>query len=216
MATARLSDYDKGKIIRNFNVILNQVTNNKEFPIADEDMMAWGIRQMPKDLRIPYKYLMEHANHLVKTATYNASFYISSDNYKYEVSHYATWPCKNITIKVTDPLHKDVLEWVEWYYDMLKKIQAANRYQHGAIHSCTSAGQITRILPPEVIRFLPNKISTTLGDAERKSRIPRGFHHDENELENLLQMLALGSLSPTDHVGLNVAVPRRTTIAELE
>ncbi len=216
MATARLSDQDKGTIVHNFNAILTRVTNNKVFPLADEDMYAWGIRQLRKEIREPYEFLIERAKYLVSVASYNTSFFIESSEYRYEVSHYAKWPCKSLTIRETDPLHKAVLAYVEWYYDSINTTQAANRYQHNAIHCCTSAGQITRIFPPEVIRFLPDNIVGTLGDATRKSRIPESFSPNEEELENLMQMLALGSISPEDLTGLNIHVQSRNSIVEKE
>lgn len=214
MATARLTDYEKSSIASKICHVITRTELNKEFPIKEEDIFNWMQEQMEPRIREAYKMLSEECPALVSTcSSWQAIIKINSDTRRYRVSVSADIPMKDIYVLPTDPHHAEVIEWLEWTDDVDKKSARARRYCERLVYACTSVGQVKRLLPEEVMRFVPGQL-LDFSEVERRSRIPASLSLDADEMDNMLHMLTLGSLSPETRKGADVSIQRSDPLAD--
>ncbi len=206
MATARLTDNDKSEIAGNLSNVINRALNNKKFPLRKEKVFNWLSNQMKSTHRDAYLLLRDECPKLITNCrSWEANFFIRSDINEYKVSIHTKIPTPELRIHLNDPHYSDVLEWVKWYWELHAKVDEADTYAHHLIWGCTSVGQIKRLLPDEILRFVPSHL-LDFSEVERKSRVPRGVSQNTDQFENMMQMAALGALSPSEAKGVNTNV----------
>lgn len=210
MPTQRLSDTDKSWIESQFDQVLNRANNNKPFPVSEEDIPEWVFSTLPDSVAEAWKVCRQFDQRLVMTAGYYFNIeVICKDNigkYYLRCEEIGNVPNHKPVIDEGSMWYEEVLNWCDETHALSEKVHEAELYLESAIYSCTSAGQIARILPDDCLRFVPNTVLSSLQDAERKSRIPRGFKPDEEKAGLLLDMLALGSISPEERAGPDVTI----------
>lgn len=210
MATKRLADWDKNRITRDFNEVLKQALNNKKFPIEKDDFEEWARSLLPKKVLKSFNFLMEACEKLVNIPSkYNSGLTLvdTDQGGTYHLSTYdGITPYDNIPIPAEHPSYGEVLAWAKWYNETHKKITSAQNWLETCVYHCHSMGQVARVLDDEILRFVPDHIAKSLGGAERRSRMPRGFEIDKERHEELSNMLALGSLSPKKRQGADIWV----------
>lgn len=217
MATLRLSDSDKQQLCNQFFAELSRCRHNRKFPLKKKQIYKLGLTILPKDVRKAFRLLSEKAGYLVAEECRRATIQISDTNNEYRaIVSYIRWPSREDGIVPPDHEHYPVLlEWCQNFHEIHAKVELAGDYVRSIVCACTSAGQIKRILPDEVLRLLPAHITRSFGDAERQSRIPASFRPDPIAEENLVSMLALAAISPEKRKGIAVYLHRITIEVEL-
>lgn len=210
MPTMRLSPNDKSHIENQFHKVLNRAPNNYPFPVVKKELKEWAFSLMPESMADAYKLLKSYDKSLVQSCgwCFDIDVHLPNEEGIYLIRIDASMNLPNFKPNVLpgDNYHTEVVEWCKNVSDLDSRVAQASRYVSHAIDSCTSAGQIVRVLPEDCVRFVPNTILSTLADAERKSRVPRHFEPDPEKEKNVLDLLAIGSISPEDRPGLDVAV----------
>lgn len=201
MATARLSDDERSSIVNTIERITARALLNKEFPIAKEDATAWVISQLPKPIRKAYLLLKADEPELVTEKSYASDFRIKSDTMMFQIGIDAPVPRDHILVQPSDVHHADIIKWAEWEVDIKKKVDAADSYISELVYSCTSVGQLKRLLPQEIMRFIPKHL-LDFSEVERRSRIPASFTPVADDLESMMNMLTLGAISPEKRKGM--------------
>lgn len=213
MATARLNDDERQNISNAITRIIQRALHNKEFPVPKEEVTEWITNQLPKPIREAYRLLRADAPDLVIQQSYSCDFDICSDTYKYRIGISQPVPTNNIMVLTTAKYHAAVIEWVEWEVKTKNQSEDAESYIETLVWSCTSSGQLKRLLPQEVMRFIPNYL-LDFSQVERRSRIPNGFKPDTDRMENMLYMLTVGAISPEHCKGMAATSDYVTLIAE--
>jgi hypothetical protein len=209
MATARLSDDDKRSIRNTISKVINRALNNKKFPIKKDDVWGVAMDQMKKRHRKAYELLTNECSDLVtKTNRWGAYLRIQSPTHTYALMMSQRLPKSELIVRENYPCHAELLAWAEWYAELEEKLADANVFCAELIESCTSVGQVKRLLPDEALRFVPDHL-LDFSEVERRSRVPAGFTPEPDRMDNLMQMLALGSLSPEKRRGEEVTVAVR-------
>jgi hypothetical protein len=208
MATDRLSLSDKSRLEHTFTSTLSRSLNNKPFPINKEDILEFGIKCLPEDVGEHYAWLYNHDRKLVSYSSWRPEISITVEhptkpdmmmmrNYKIPID--GSLPRDPTICPESHPRFKEVLEWAEWYAGQSDQVRKATYYIEELVHACTSVGQIKRVLPPEVMSFIPEWMRKNFNQAIRKSRIPRAWavnDYNTPELEEIfMQTLALGAIS---------------------
>lgn len=218
MPTLRLGDQERSEIRQSFNEILERSKNNQPFPLQDHDFPEFGYEMLPSNIAHHYAELREHGEFLTKASVWNPDFKIRDDAYQYDISisgDAVVVPKDGLILPTTYYKHQEILEWAASYIEVAEKVSDARGFLSGMVECCSSTGQIKRLLTDEVMRFLPNHMMEHFNNAERRSRIPAGMCMDgfAEKMDNLTQMLALGSLSPSERVGsVDASVSSRTPI----
>lgn len=200
MATSRLSDDDKSQICRSVSNTLSRAMYNKKFPIPEDDITEWVTDQMPKAIRKAYRLLKADDSELITSQGYGVDFTIRSDTHKYQIGIAKTAPKNHILIRKKDKYHADVIKWVQWEVDTKRKVDNGTNYIEELVWACTSAGQLKRLLPEEIMMFIPECL-LDFSTVERRSRIPASFSPDKDRLEAMMYMLTIGSISPETYKG---------------
>lgn len=214
MPTERLSDDDKSTINGEMDAIINRAMFNKKFPVKSKDLFEWLVDQMPDSHQKAYRLLRAENKKLVSTSgTWGSKFKIRDANTEYTVQVTAKVPYDYVVVAENDSRNAEVVEWLLWYEDLKIKVDSASSYAATLVWACTSAGQLKRLLPKEVLRFIPTHL-LNFDDVERRSRIPRSFKPDSDKMDNLMQMLALGSLSPKERKGLDIELHHKTAFED--
>lgn len=207
MPTKRLSDYDRTRIHRSFGAVSRRALNSKPFPLTEEEIPEFGISLLEPKVAECYTYLQEFGVDLVRVSAYHPDFRIRSDTREFEVNMYrVSMPKDGLVVLENHPRYTEILAWAMHYHEIEKKVVSGNQYLRTVVNSCTSLGQIKRVLQDEIIRFVPERMQRHFAGAERQSRIPRGFTPDRERLEELANILAIGSLSPEEKPGVNASV----------
>ena len=212
MATERLTDDDKSTIVNKIDNITVRSLYNKKFPVDKEDIFEWVTNQMEQSHQDAYRLLrVENIDLTNSSSSWDSDFFIRSDSYTYKANIRYSLPLKSLEIRKTDPHHADVIEWIEWYYDLEQRVAQAREYCFKMVWACTSAGQIKRLFPDEALRFVPSHL-LNFNDVERMSRVPRSLALDGEQLENLMNMITLGAISPEERKGVIVSIATRDYI----
>lgn len=210
MPTQRLSDSDKSWIESCFSGVLVQAGNNIKFPLEEDDLKDWVLDTMPKHIRKPYEALRENAPRMLRSAGYCNYAVLYTPEGEYELcfnglqEHFP--PEYKAEIGDDNPIYDDIVDWARDYRKIQKQVNRCRQYVAHAIDECTSAGQIARIFHGDILRFLPPATLSSLGDAERKSRVPRGFEIVPEMTELVANTMAIGSVCPDRKQGLDVDV----------
>lgn len=216
MPTQRLSDTDKSFICSRFDAVLNRAGNNLVFPILEkEEMLEWIVACMPDHVRNPYLALKQNAPSLCRDGGWCNYFYIkhdSGESYELESNGVTGWPNWRLIVTKEHEHFDDIWQWCNDTHTIQSQVRRCDTYVSKAIDSCTSAGQIARIFPQDILRFLPPATLNSLGDAERKSRIPRDFTIDPELTELVANTMALGSVCPDSRAGINIGINKYTGI----
>lgn len=212
MATQRLSDVDKSFIISRFSAVLRRAGNNLTFPVpTKEEVREWVINCMPAHIRNPYLALRENAPGLVREGGWINYLTIHNDKgeqYELEFNGVTGWPNWKGIVTPEHEHYDEVWQWCHDFHTIENQVRRCEKYVDEAIDSCTSAGQIARIFPEDILRFLPHNTLQSLGDAERKSRIPRDFNIDPEMTELVANTMAIGSVCPESRDGVSVEVSK--------
>ena len=214
MATSRLSDDEKQSICRAVNMTTKRAMFNKEFPVPQEEVMDWLIKQMPKPIRKAYILLRADASDLVKHQGFACDFDIHSDTHEYRINIRPKVPRNHILIRKKDYYHADVIKWAKWEVDTQKAVDNATSYFDSLVCSCTSVGQLKRMLPDEIMRFIPSHL-LDFSNVERRSRIPASFTPDNERLEAMMHMLTVGSISPEELKGVQASTENYIKISRI-
>lgn len=209
MATMRLGDVERGSIKSNFSTMLARANNNKSFPMEEDEIWDFGMSLLPVQTAEYYQYLRDHAKELTTEAGWNPEFGIRNDEAKFSVTIYGvTLPQEHLQLLDTHPRYAEILEWCEHRHVMSERIDDADYYMREVVDACSSVGQIKRLMPEDILRFVPSQMRDTFKHAERRSRVPRDFTPEPERAERLGQMLAIGSLSPENREGLQIYLNR--------
>jgi hypothetical protein len=208
MPTLRLSDNDKTNITTEFDIVLNKARHNHVFPLDKDELQNLFVDSFPVNIASAYREIYQWKSSLLRTGGYCAYMTLSDEvdgTYKIIIIDATSLPDVEPHFVGGSKWYPELLKWATESHDTDKKIFEAQRYVSKAVDNCTSAGQILRVLPEDCVKFLPPKVTSTFSQAERRSRIPRDFTPNPEKAELVLNMLALGSISP-DHKGLNAEV----------
>lgn len=200
MATVRLSDDNKSEICSSISNTLHRAMYNKAFPVPKGDISEWITDQLPKAIRKAYRLLRADDPELVTNRTHGVDFHIRSDTHKYQIGVSERAPRNNILIRKKDKYHAVVVEWVQWEMDTKRKVDDGTHYIEELVWACTSAGQLKRLLPKEIMTFIPGYL-LDFSEVERRSRIPASFNPNKERLEAMMYMLTIGAISPEKYKG---------------
>lgn len=215
MATARLSDQEKCSIVNSVERTIKRALHNKVFPVPEDEISEWVTNQLPTRIREAYLLLREEDRGLVKKQGYGCDFIIHSDTHKYQIGVSKWVPKNGLVISPHDPYHASVLEWAAWNSETKDAVSAADDYISSLVWSCTSAGQLKRLLPVEIMRFIPDHL-LDFSLVERRSRIPNSFNPDKKQLEAMMDLLVVGSLSPIERKGAFADLEHKVKIESKE
>jgi hypothetical protein len=206
----RLSDSNKGWIESQFDRVIQRAIHNHPFPIPKDDLNDWFLSFMPDNISSAWREIQRYNPYLLRNSGWRACFVVHTYEGKYhcELGDVGAIPPTEPEVSLGDMHYNKVLKWASEYHDTNAKIIKAQRYVSDAIQSCTSAGQILRVLPEDCVRFIPPDVASSFGNAERKSRIPANFSIDKELEELTMNMLALGSISPEEVTGQASEVTR--------
>jgi hypothetical protein len=213
MPTLRLTDSDKSWIVSSFSTPLHRCTNSLPFPLKEtKDIEEWVQDCIPVKIWDSWKYLMDNCRSTVSHLGYTKIAFVETDDgtgNKYRIFLYGSdtgcWPHYEPTCKKGDLHYEEILKWAKQYAAVQEQVDEAMRYMQRGVWACTSAGQIARIFPENVLRFLPSRAGSSLSNAERKSRVPSGFEINHETCDLLERMLALGTISPNSQEGFDAA-----------
>jgi hypothetical protein len=210
MPTKRLTDHDKSWTEHQYTRVFTKAINAHEFPLKKEEIRDWFIDSMPSSIASAYREVFDFNKNLLSTSGYCSYFKIylpeKTGYYSCTAMDIGHMPHFEPKFLEGSSHYDEVIKWAAQYWTTNEKIKAVHEYVEAAIYACTSAGQLQRVLPEESLRFLPGEVASTFKHAERKSRIPRDFAVNKHMEELLMEMLALGSISPEDRLGANVTV----------
>ena len=207
MATARLALGDKNDIRRVFEKTLKRSLNNKPFLIDKEDLFEFGISCLPEAVGEKYAWLYEHDRKLTITHSWRPKIELSVPHptepdvtRTYQLHVEGTLPKDPSFCPAQHPLFNDLLAWAEWYSAQEANVKLASNYIKVLVDSCTTVGQISRLLPPDVIQSIPTWLKNTLSEAVRQSRVPAAWTNSINvntpeRQEQFMQTLVLGAIS---------------------
>lgn len=208
MGTTRLNDRDRHNICDDFRILMNNCLNSKPFPIHEEEFNAWGLSLLPAETLRCWKHLKIETPDLASGPTrWRPEFKICDDEREYRcISNDGELPYDGIMVPRDDERWREVIAWCQWYVKMDEQRTDAKNYIELIVKKCHSIGQIKRVLPDEILRFVPDSLLSSLKGAERQSRLPRGFYPISERMENLANVLAIAGLSPDKREGLSVEV----------
>ncbi len=215
MATARLDDNEKSRIGTGIGTIIGRALHNKQFPLEKEDVFDWILGQIPESHEKAYRLLESEHPELVKKQSYGCDFKILSTTHSYQIGVTSEVPYNHILINPFDPRHAAVLEWAEWWFGVKEQVGEGCNYVEELVWACTSVGQLKRLLPPEILRFVPSHL-LDFSEVIRRSRIPASFTPDAVKMEAMMKILTLGAISPEQRKGMNAWVEQANEIAQPE
>lgn len=209
MPTLRLGDRERAEIRSGFARVANRASNNKQFPLTEEDITEFGYSMLEPRIAKYYEFLRDEASDLTSAATWNPEFKVRGKEHVYEITlHGVTLPKEGLLLTDDHAMYRPILVWAREQWDVELRIARAIGYLHEIVEKCSSTGQIKRVLQDEIIRFVPEYMQETFGYAERQSRVPAGLNIDKEKLNELANVLALGSISPDDREGIGTTVNR--------
>ena len=220
MATLRLGDPERNSINDAFNRVLERASKNKPFPLKEDEIKNFGLSLLPHKAADAYKYLYENDRDLVRTVGYHPCFEIRSEPidpsksmeravYSIELAGSGyIFPKNGLTVETTHPRYAEILAWADHYCEMDELVSKSLKTLYHVTASCSSAGQIKRVLQHEILRFLPENVSSSLAHAERRSRIPKDLNVSKEELETVANTLTIASLSCEEMVGVAATAAR--------
>jgi len=211
MPTLRLGDNERASIRRAFGRVANRACNNKPFPLVSEDIAEFGYSLLEPRIAKYYTFLRDEAADLTNAATWNPEFNVRDSEHVYEITlHGCTLPKDGLLLPEDHAMHRPLLVWAQEQWDIEDRVGKATGYLWTVVEQCCSMGQIHRVIPDDIMRFVPEYMQSTLQDAERRSRWPSGLENDPEQLDALANVLALGSISPEDREGIQISLNRHT------
>ena len=202
MPTPRLTDENKRDIARKFYYVLRRASWNKPFPVTEKDdpkLKNLGLLCIEEQARIHYEALLKLDESLLKPSAWKTEMSISDDDFVYYLEGRDMDIIKqNLRIPIEYPHHDAILEWAQFNSCVEQDVKTAGEIIGKVIDSCSTVGQIKRVLPEDLLRYVPDVLTMQLGEAERASRIPRHLDIDKEKIEHLGNMLALASISPKE------------------
>ena len=221
MPTLRLGDSERRSIKSDFGTILDRALNNQPFPLKASDFPEFGYSLLSPQMAIHYKALREDkfGKHVTSCSSWRPEINIRADDFKYELSlsgNAAETPCDGLEVMRSHPKYAEILAWSEHYSEVHNRVGQAKDLVREIVGCSTSIGQVHRLLAEEVLRFVPQHMLGYLQQAERRSRVPANYNMDHHigQMDNLVQTLALGSLSPAERAGdIGATVDKRKPIA---
>lgn len=212
MPTLRLGDQEKSDIKEAFHTATTKAKNNKPFPLTEADFPEFGYTLLSDETRLHYQWLRENNEDLTKVVSWGPEVNLKNADALYEIALHSgvSMPKDNLVVPETHPKYLEILEWAQFYCKTATRVRISNEYLSEIVNECCSTGQIRTVLRPEIMVFLPEHMMSSFGNAERKSRWPRGLATEgaKEKLIELADVLALGALSPNKREGLNVTATR--------
>jgi len=211
MPTLRLGDNEKSEIRSAFKRVIYRAKNNVPFPLQEHDFPEFGYDLLEPRIAKHYEFLRDEAEFLTKASAWTPNFNVRSATDEYNISlPRMTLPSDNLLLPETHHRHAEILEWAIGYDRMNDRVRAAQSFLNNIVECCSSAGQIRRVLSDDILRFVPDYMQHTFKDAERKSRIPASLGMDgfAESIVELTDVLALGTLSPKNMVGIDASANR--------
>jgi hypothetical protein len=215
MPTLRLGDHERSEICNTFSRVAVKAKNNQPFPLKEHDFPQFGYDLLEPRIAKHYEFLREEAIGLTTASSWSPDFNIRDADHEYSINlSRMTLPKDGLLLPETHPRHAEILEWAIHYDMMSRNVREVLSFLNNIVQCCSSTGQIHRMLTDEIIRFVPEYMQQSLGNAERRSRIPASLGMDgyHENITKLTDVLALGTLSPEDMVGIDASVSTRGTI----
>ena len=217
MPTMRLGDNEHQQIYNSFKRVAKRANNNKVFPLVKDDFPEFGYSLLEPRIAERYIFLRNEAVALTSCESWNPSIYVNTKEYKYYITlasnTYIKMPLDDMVVPDTHPKYAKLLKWAEEQHAVETRVNLAMNDLETIVYSCSSVGQIKRVLQEDILCFIPDYMRSTFTHAERRSRIPAGLGADIKELarqlEEIAYVLALGSISPEKREGMDVTVKRR-------
>lgn len=215
MPTLRLGDNERSELKDAFRRVAVKAKNNRPFPLQEHDFPEFGYDLLEPRIAKHYEFLRDEAEFLTTSSSWNPDFNVRDKDFEYNISvPRMTLPKDGLLLPETHCRHAEILEWAIHYDAMDDKVREVLSFLNNIVECCSSTGQIHRVLTNDILRFVPEYMQNTFKDAERRSRIPAslgmdGFHENVTKLTDVL---ALGTLSPEDMVGIDAAVDNKTAI----
>ena len=211
MPTLRIGDRERSSINSAFEHVTKRAKNNKPFPLIETDFPEFGLSLLDPRVAGPYELLMELDKDLLASTPYAPDFTLDDGEYEYTIGVYrVAMPKSGMVLPDNHPRHAELLEWVISQCAIERKVAEATAYLYTITEACSSIGQLKRVLPAEIIRFVPDHMQSYFAEAERRSRVPAALCIDTDLLNVLADVLTLGSISPEARTGLQAFVHKTT------
>lgn len=215
MPTLRLGDGERSEIENAFRRVALRAKNNKPFPLQEHDFPEFGYDLLEPRIAKHYEFLREEFPDLTTSASWNADFNVCDAEFKYNITvPGVTLPKDGLILPEAHHSHAVILEWAIDYDAMDDKVNESMSFLCDIVENCLSTGQIRRCLSDDILRFVPEYMHQSLGNAERRSRYPAGLNLEgfADRIIQLTDVLALGTLSPEEMVGIDASVGNKTPI----
>jgi hypothetical protein len=215
MPTMRLGDNERSELCNAFHRIIVRAKNNVPFPLQEHDFPEFGYDLLEPRIAKHYEFLRDEAEFLTTSSGWNPDFNIGDGKFVYNIAvPRMNLPHDGLLLPETHPRHAEILEWAIGYDRMSDRVSAAQSFLNNIVECCSSTGQIRRVLSDDILRFVPEYMQNSFKDAERKSRIPASLGMDgfAESIVELTDILALGTLSPEEMVGIDASVDNKTAI----
>ena len=211
MPTLRLGDTERSSIMSNFTRVLSRAANNKQFPLTEDDITEFGYSMLEPRIAKYYEFLRDEATDLTSASMWNPSFKVRDAEHVYVIAiHQETLPKDGLLLTDDHAMYGPILKWSQEQWAIENQITEAERYLYHVVENCCSMGQIYRVIPDDVLRFVPEYMQKSLRHAERRSRWPSSLENEPDKLNQLANALALGSISPDERVGIDTTLTRST------
>ena len=206
MATARLSREDKSTIDNRLSNYCNRLKYQQEDPIG-LDRIDFIKSIVGKKFVKHYTYLENsvHKDAAVAVTTHYA-FRLEApqgvkNNTYFQMQTEKEWARlenDQLIVPKTHPLYYSLLQFGAEHIAMCRRVYRATGTIHSIVASCSSVGQIQRVIP-DLLQLIPNSLSMTIHNAERRSRMPvldtaEDGTCSKERITEMLATLALGTL----------------------
>lgn len=194
MPTKRLTDYDKSLLNSSVAGILQRLNRAADCPLVVEEIPGLLVASTPYAVREAVKLLEEECSTALQRH-WTSSFHVADEENAYRVqSHYTAYAMDSARrLPPEHPKHDVILKWCKEQLANERMGLEARLDFESIVSACSSAGQLTTVLP-FIVRFLPKKARQSLGGIERKSRWPKGLKLTKENIEQIHNALAIGSL----------------------
>ena len=204
MATKRLSDHDKGRLLDTLEELVTRPAKYLLLPLTAHEQHELVRGAIPEEVLKAFDLLRKFDDSLIYSRA-KVTVKLTGMHYKPAMSDiavsYVTFlamdkelPNRTYLIPGTaNPLAETVVQWAKEVAQLRDQAREAARYAKHCISMSTSIGQVQRVLPG-LAEYAPKDVAVTLRNAERRSRIPSGLELDDHQYHNLMNMLAMGQL----------------------
>ena len=214
MPTDRLTIENKEYVRRCFSEVMRRSLHNVTDPLeklVDEYHTEIYLECMGEENLAMYRKLKKAFPEMVQSSKRFRSVYvIQSGSFVYEcraTSIHAV--AAKVDIPETSAYYVPLLQYCERMHMLVQDYKQAVNWMGYCVNSCSSVGQLHRIVPEDFFLYVPQMLARSMSDAKRKSRIPRGYQEDDNNMQLFGKVLALGTLSPKESPVHTVEYSRR-------